>query len=81
MKKTIITVIVVALLVGAGAFYGGMKYGQGKGLTPQNFQNMTQEQRQQLFANAGGGTRTGTRNGQGAGGFSGGEIIAKDDKK
>ncbi len=78
MKKTIIIVIAVAIVVGAGAFWGGMKYGQGKSLTPQSFQNLTQQQRQQLFANAG-GARTGSRNGTG-GGFSGGQIIAKDDK-
>jgi len=82
MKKNILVTVVIVLVVGAGAFYGGMKYGQGKSLTPQSLQNLTQQQRQQLFANAGGagGTRGSTRNGQGAGGFSGGQIIAKDDK-
>jgi hypothetical protein len=80
MKKTIITVILVAVVIGAGAFFGGMKYGQSKSLTPQSFQNLTPQQRQQMFANAG-GTRTGARNGQGAGGgFSAGQVIAKDDK-
>jgi hypothetical protein len=80
MKKAIPIFIAIVILVGAGAFYGGMKYGQGKGLTPQNFQNMSTEQRQQLFASGQGATRIGNRDGQGTDGFSGGEIIAKDDK-
>ena len=79
MKKTIPVFIIIAILVGAGAFYGGMKYAQSKSPTPRSFQNMTQEQRQQLSANIGGVARNGTRNAAG-GGFSDGQIIAKDDK-
>jgi len=78
--KNLYIIIIIAVIVAAGAFYGGMKYGQGKSLTPQSFQNMTQQQRQQLFANAGGGAPSGTRTGQGTSGFSAGQIIAKDDK-
>ncbi len=80
MKKNILVTVAIVLVVGAGAFWGGMKYGQSKSPTPQSFQNMTQEQRQQLFASGQGAARIGTRNGQEASGFSGGEIIAKDDK-
>jgi ABC-type Na+ efflux pump permease subunit len=79
MKKNILVTVVIVVIVGAGAFYGGMKYAQSKSLTPQSFQNLTAQQRQQLFANAG-GTRSGTRTGQGTSGFSAGQIIAKDDK-
>ncbi len=88
MNKNIITsIIITAVVFGAGGFYGGMKYAASKGLSAQNIQNMTQEQRQQLFqqartngsSNSSTARRTGT-NGQPGGGFTGGDIIAKDDK-
>lgn len=80
MKKIIYAVVAVAVLVGSGAFYGGMKYAQGQSGRG-NFANLTPEQRQQLTANAGAGFRGGA--GQGRGGMNGGtigEIISKDDK-
>lgn len=68
MKKTLLSVLIAVVVVGGGAFYGGMKYAQSK--TPQrtgqgNFQ------------------RNGTANigglrGNGSGGFTVGDIIAKD---
>ena len=91
MQKKIIIVLAV-LLVGSGAFYGGMKYAQGKtptnvgrsGMGMGNFANLTPEERQarlQQFGATGMGGNRGTRGPNGAGGgFSGGEIIAKDDK-
>mgnify|MGYP001605574745 CR=1 FL=1 len=79
-KKLLPIVIAVAIIVGGGAFYGGMKYGQSK--TP-NLQNLTPEQRQQRIQQMGGagvgfqGGRTGNRTGNG---FASGEILSKDDK-
>ena len=79
MKKAIPIFIAIVIIVGAGAFWGGMKYFQSKSPTPQSFQNMTQEQRQQLFASGQGAARLGN-GARSEGGFSSGQIIAKDDK-
>jgi hypothetical protein len=70
MRKTLISIIITAIVIGGGAFYGGMKYDQSK--NPPTAQNSGG--RQQFGAN--GGIR-GTR---GGGGFANGEIISKDDK-
>jgi len=89
MNKLIAIVIATAVVVGGGAFYGGMKYAQSKAPQGrlsqadfQNLQNFSPEERQQrlqeLGANAG-GFRGGQRGGN-AGGFTTGEIISKDDK-
>ena len=92
MNKLIAIVIVTAVVVGGGAFFGGMKYAESK--SPQgrvsqadfqNLQNLSPEERQQrlqeLGANAGAGFRGGAGGGQrGGGGLTAGEIIAKDDK-
>ena len=78
MKKTIPIFIAIVILVGAGAFYDGMKYGQNKSSTPQNFQYMTEEERQQLFASGQRAVRMVNRDGQASDRFSNGEIIAKD---
>ena len=81
MKKLIMVAAIVAVVVGSGAFYGGMKYAQGR--SPRgNFANLIPEQRQQLTANAGAGFRAGAGQGRGGmgGGFTVGEIISKDDK-
>ena len=70
--KKILPIIIVIIIVGAGAFYGGMKYGQnkvperffapgGQGAAGANFQ----------------GARIGNR---AAGGFATGEILSKDDQ-
>ncbi len=61
-------------MVGGGAFYGGMKYAQGKN-SRGSFANLTSEQRQQLGANIGG--QGGFRGGQGGGAVAG-DIISKD---
>jgi hypothetical protein len=68
-KKTFVTVAVIVVLVGGGSFYGGMRYAQS---TRQNFASRNL-----------GGQRNGTANigglrGGGSGGFTAGEIIAKD---
>ncbi len=78
MKKNIIFVIVVIIIVGAGAFYGGMLYGKSTaGVGIPNFRNLTQQQRQQLSQQSG-GNRTGRNNANGS--FISGQVIAEDDK-
>jgi len=89
MKKLIPIVIITAVVVGGGAFYGGMKYQESK--TPQrpaagnfqNLQNLSPEERQQRLQELGtnaGGSRAGRTGGQAGGGFTSGEIISRDDK-
>lgn len=78
----------VAVVVGGGAFYGGMKYAQSQSQRGrlsqadfQSLQNLSPEQRQQRLQElgiSGGGFRGGQRNG--GGGFTTGEILSKDDK-
>lgn len=96
MNKLIAIVIATAVVVGGGAFYGGMKYAESKSPRRlsqadfQNLQNLSPEERQQrlqeLGANASGAFGgdhaggSGFRGGQRGGGFTAGEIIAKDDK-
>ena len=76
MIKKLLSIIIAIILVGSGAFYSGMKYEQSKSPLsksfPQNFQNLSPEQRQQLQANAGGNFQR-----QGSG-FLTGEVISKD---
>jgi len=71
MKKIIPILLVLIFAVGAGAFWGGIKYGQNK-ISAQraSFQNFSPEQRQQFAQRAG---RAGTN-------FLSGEVIGKDDK-
>ncbi len=71
MKKIIPIIIILILVVGGGAFYGGMKYGQSKGPSRQAPQNLSPEQRQQFLQ--GGTQRAGA-------GFLSGEVIAKDEQ-
>lgn len=73
MKKPILIFALGAIIIGGGAFYGGMKYQQNK--TSQNRQRFQEE------GMSGGNFRI--RNGSGPsgrqGGFLGGEVLAKDD--
>lgn len=77
MKKTLIIAAVMMVLVGAGAFFGGMKYGQGKnsrnGFRQGNFGNLPDGARQQGMSG-----RLG--NGKNGNGFVNGEVMSKDDK-
>ena len=67
--------IAVTLIVGVGAFYGGMKYAENKATAGR------QQRTQQFSGNAGAGFSGGTGGGQrGGGGFISGEILSKDDK-
>jgi hypothetical protein len=89
MNKLLPIVVAVAVVIGTSAFYGGMKYAEGRNparqLSRGDFQNLSPEERQQglqeFGANAGAGFRGGLGAGQrGSDGFTAGEIIAKDDK-
>jgi len=91
MNKLIAIVIATAVVVGGGAFFGGMKYAESKSPRGrvsqadfQNLQNLSPEERQQrlqeLGANAGGFRGRSGSGQRGGGGFTAGEIIAKDDK-
>ena len=81
MKKLIMVAAIVAVVVGGGSFYGGMKYAEGK--SPRG-----QFSQRGLGANfgdaagqdhaAGPGSQTGGQ--RRGGGFTAGEIISKDDK-
>lgn len=76
MRNKII-VLVVVLVVGAGAFYGGTLYAQSK-----KSQNISAALGSQLGQRQGRNFPNGTSTGVGAnaGGFATGQIIAKDDK-
>jgi len=86
-SKLVAIVITTAVVVGGGAFYGGMKYAESKNPRGQfsraDFQNLSPEERQQRLqefgTNGGAGFRGRTSGGQ-RGEFTAGEIIAKDDK-
>ena len=73
MNKTIISMLAVVIVVGAGSFYGGIKYGQQNGLASASQGN---------FRGANGGLGGGRRGGAGStgGDATSGEIISKDDK-
>lgn len=83
MKKTLLIVIVVAVVVGVGAFYGGMKYGQSKASASaqgtRGFANLSPAEQQKRLQQMGSGSaRLG--NGQSGADFVNGEVIAKDDQ-
>ncbi len=86
MKKILPIVLVIMVVVGGGAFYGGMKYAQSKSLSRsgqgnfQNFQNLSPEERQQRLQQVGAaGVGLGGKRSEGSN-FASGDIIAKDDK-
>lgn len=87
-QKILIVVIIAFVIGGAGGFYGGMKYAQNKingrgNMVLQDFQNMTQEERQQAtqrFRDPGSRILTAPRGNGSGGGFVSGEILIKDDK-
>lgn len=80
----ILVVIVIFAAIG-GAFYGGMKYGGSKnsrgaffGGGPQDFRNLSAEERDKISQQFGsGGARVGFKGGANT---VAGEIISKDDK-
>ncbi len=72
-KKFLIIFILIVLVVGAGGFYGGMRYQQYA--NQKRFTNLRGQNGDQLPSFGSG--RAGNRNG---GGFVAGSITAKDDK-
>jgi hypothetical protein len=87
MMKKILPIIIAVVVIGGGAFYGGMKYGQSNPSTNsgQNagtgFANLSAEERQARIQQMGGiAANGGQKRMQTGGGFVNGEIIAKDDK-
>lgn len=81
MNKKIIYLIITVIIVGAGAFYGGMKYAQSKSNSnSQNpfsrFANLSPEEMQTRMQQFGG--QRGIRN-NGGGGVANGEILSKDE--
>jgi hypothetical protein len=93
IKMNMIYIALAIIIVGGGAFYGGLAYGKKSGGSLADLKNLTpQEQRQKLQSLGlfGGGANGGARGGfgrsggnaaGGAGGqFDAGQIIAKDDK-
>ena len=74
MNKLVLIIVAVAVVVGGGSFYAGMKYDQSK-------TTADRQARMQQFGTGGNGGQRGARGGgglAGAGGFTAGEIISKD---
>lgn len=90
MQKILPVIIIAVLIVGVGAFYGGIKYQQntrqnffGENLGGQNFRNLSPEERQarlQQFGADGTAAMPGGMRDRNGAGFASGKIIAKDDK-
>jgi len=77
-KNTIVIFVIAVIVIGAGSFYGGMKYSQSKSLAGGGFANLTADQRSvrfQQMATADVGGQRGVRAG---GGSVAGEIVSKD---
>lgn len=80
MSKIILLTIVFVVIAIAVGFYGGTRYQASK--TP-NFQNISSEQRQQMFQQMGAnaaGVRAGRTGSRAGANLVNGEIIAKDDQ-
>ena len=76
MKK-LLPIIIALVVIGGGAFYGGMKYGQG---TYQISKNLSPEQQQLLQKKAGGAFPGGIKDKGAESNFLNGEVIAKDEQ-
>jgi uncharacterized protein YneF (UPF0154 family) len=73
MKKNLILILIALIIVGAGGFFGGMKYGESQAL-----KNLTPEKIREIFQQTRGQFQTQRqRIGQG---FILGEVISKDEK-
>jgi uncharacterized protein YneF (UPF0154 family) len=64
MKKNLILILIALIIVGAGGFFGGMKYGESQAL-----KNLTPEKMREIFQQQ--------RAGQN---FVSGQVISKDEK-
>ncbi len=79
MNNKIVLIVLTAVIVGGAAFFGGMKYGESAGSQMANIQGV----RDRGFGGGNASSTFGRRGGMGLpgqGGFTGGQIIAKDDK-
>jgi len=77
MNKNLILTIILLIVIGAGGFFGGMKYGSS-----QAFKNLTPEKMREIFQQRGqmlqrGETFQGLRQ---RGGLLSGQVISKDEK-
>ena len=89
MKK-ILPIALAIIVVGLGAFFGGMKYGEsasaqanamgGNFVNVKNLRNMSPEERQQAAQSPWTSSVLGERAGAKGGNFPNGEIISSDDK-
>ncbi|MEK7632505.1 MAG: hypothetical protein AAB473_01815 [Patescibacteria group bacterium] len=77
MKKILLSVIATAVIVGGGAFFGGMQYAKSQtsdiSALASRFGNFDPSQRSGMSGGPGGFTR-----GQAGGGFVSGEILSMD---
>jgi uncharacterized protein YneF (UPF0154 family) len=73
MKKNLILILIILIIVGAGGFFGGMKYGESQAL-----KNLTPEKMREIFQQ-GGQTFQGQRQRVGQN-FVLGQVISKDEK-
>ncbi len=76
MKNSLLLMIVLVIVVGAGSFYGGMRYEQSK--TPSRGAGADAQMRGRFRGM--GGLGFGMGGGRGGDGFAIGEILSKDDK-
>jgi len=76
MKK-LLPIIIALVVIGGGAFYGGMRYGQG---TYQISKNLSPEQQQLLQKKAGGAFPGGIKDKGTGSNFLNGEVIDKDEQ-
>lgn len=76
IKKIIPIIVAVAVIIGGGAFYGGIKYAQSGSSRSEfsraDFQNLSSEERQQRFSATGGRASGDHEGGSFRGGFGSG---------
>jgi uncharacterized protein YneF (UPF0154 family) len=75
MKKNLILILIILIIVGAGGFFGGMKYGQSQAL-----KNLTPEKMREIFQQGGGQLFTQNQGQRQRAGFLSGQVISKDEK-
>jgi hypothetical protein len=79
MKKMLPVFVVLLILGGGGSFFAGMKYANSKRASTFTANRAAGMSNFRSGAGLAGGTRTPGSGGNARGGFTGGEIISKDD--